>query len=475
CDECQARSVGLVRYPTTLAPASGSVTVATQCADNAHVRTGFSLNVRCSSSGGWSGTTPQCECDTGYRAVTLSGRQICQSVNTCPARSFGLVDYPTTLAPVSGSVTVATQCADNAHVRTGFSLNVRCSSSGSWTGTTPQCECDTGYRAVTVSGRKICQTDETTCPPTTDPPSIGAVNETKVLGCGLISWKPPPGNEGVKLSYVVRFFDGSTYDTSSGYKRIQRNSEIGRQWTRVNDIPDGRTVYADIRARNTSGNVGVFSQKFVVANSTLCADDCPPPVLCPDCDECQARNAGLVHYPTTLAPASGSLTVTTQCADNAHVRTGFSLNVMCSSSGSWTGTTPQCECDTGYRAVTVSGRQICQTEETTCPPTTGVTCAVRTVGLVRYPTTLAPASGSVTVSTQCADNAHVRTGFSLNVRCSSSGGWTGTTPQCECDTGYRAVTVSGRQICQTEETTCPPTTGVTCAVRTVGLVAILLH
>ena len=41
----------------------------------------------------------------------------------------------------------------------------------------------------------------------------GAVNETKALGCGLISWKPPPGNEGLKLSYVVRFFDGSTYDT----------------------------------------------------------------------------------------------------------------------------------------------------------------------------------------------------------------------------------------------------------------------
>ncbi|CAI8007479.1 hypothetical protein GBAR_LOCUS5223, partial [Geodia barretti] len=212
---------------------------------------------------------------------------------------------------------------------------------------------------------------ETTCPPTTDPPSIGAVNETKVLGCGVISWKPPPGNEGVKLSYIVRFFDGSTYETSaSGYRRIQRNLEIGRQWTRVNDIPDGRTVYADIRARNTSGNVGLFSQKFVVANSTLCADGCPPPLPCPDCDECQARSVGLVRYPTTLAPASGSVTVTTQCADNAHVRTGFSLSVRCSSSGSWSGTTPQCECDTGYRAVTVSGRQICQTVETTCPPTT---------------------------------------------------------------------------------------------------------
>ena len=75
---------------------------------------------------------------------------------------------------------------------------------------------------------------------------------------------------------------------------------------------------------------------------------------------CQARSVGLVRYPTTLAPASGSLTVTTQCADNAHVRTGSSLSVGCSYSGSWTGTTPQCECDAGYRAVTVSGSQICQ-------------------------------------------------------------------------------------------------------------------
>ncbi|CAI8041854.1 Ephrin type-B receptor 3 (Fragment), partial [Geodia barretti] len=334
---CLAQSVGLVRYPATLASTSGPVTVTTQCADNAHVRTGFSLSVRCSSTGSWTGTTPQCECDTGYRAVTVSGRQTCQSLNTCPARNVGLVDYPTTQAPASGSVAVTTQCADNAHVRTGFSLSVRCSSSSSWTGTTPQCECDTGYRAVTVSGRQICQTEETTCPPTT----------------------------------------------------------------------------------------GVT---------------------------CAVRTVGLVRYPTTLAPASGSVTVATQCADNAHIRTGFSLNVRCSSSGSWTGTTPQCECDTGYRAVTVSGRQTCQSLNT---------CPARNVGLVDYPTTQAPASGSVAVTTQCADNAHARTGFSLSVRCSSSSSWTGTTPQCECDTGYRAVTVSGRQICQTEETTCPPTTGVT--------------
>ena len=75
------------------------------------------------------------------------------------------------------------------------------------------------------------------------------------------------------------------------------------------------------------------------------------------------------------------------------------------------------------------------------PPTT---CSERSVGLVRYPTTLAPASGSVPVTTQCADNAHVRSG---SVRCTSSGSWSGTLV-CECDAGYRAVSVSGRQICQ---------------------------
>ena len=185
---------------------------------------------------------------------------------------------------------------------------------------------------------------------------------------------------------------------------------------------------------------------------------------------CSAQSVGLVRYPATLASTSRPLTVTTQCADNAHVRTGSSLRVSCTSTGSWTGTTPQCECDTGYHAVTVSGRQICQTEGkyysalatpvtktptfSSCSPFRNhmspnnrsdkqlcailmcyyykkntmselnfafvyIVCPAQSVGLVRYPTTLAPASGPVTATTQCADNAHVRTGFSLSVRCSS--------------------------------------------------------
>ena len=41
-----------------------------------------------------------------------------------------------------------------------------------------------------------------------------------------------------------------------------------------------------------------------------------------------AKTECLVRYPTTLAPASGTQSVTTQCADNAH-RTSSSLSITC--------------------------------------------------------------------------------------------------------------------------------------------------
>ena len=78
CFVIKAKSEGLVRYPNTLAPVSGSVTITTQCADNAH-STSSTLNVRCTSSGTWSGATPHCECDSDYRTATVGGKQICQS------------------------------------------------------------------------------------------------------------------------------------------------------------------------------------------------------------------------------------------------------------------------------------------------------------------------------------------------------------------------------------------------------------
>ena len=75
---------------------------------------------------------------------------------------------------------------------------------------------------------------------------------------------------------------------------------------------------------------------------------------------CEAKSEGIVRYPTTLAPVSGSVTVTTQCADNAHIINSTSLNVTCTSNGTWTGLTPHCQCDDGYHKVTVNGTHTCE-------------------------------------------------------------------------------------------------------------------
>ena len=79
------------------------------------------------------------------------------------------------------------------------------------------------------------------------------MTEVDALGCGLISWEPPPGNEGLALGYIVRFFDGATYDVSaSGYRSAQRYfDDIGRYWARAENMPtDGRTVYVDVSTNN---------------------------------------------------------------------------------------------------------------------------------------------------------------------------------------------------------------------------------
>ena len=79
---CEATSEGLVRYPTTLAPVSGSVTVSAQCADNAH-RTSSSLSVQCSYDGIWSYPPPECECNIGFSSVydSESEKDVCMGKN----------------------------------------------------------------------------------------------------------------------------------------------------------------------------------------------------------------------------------------------------------------------------------------------------------------------------------------------------------------------------------------------------------
>ena len=94
-----------------------------------------------------------------------------------------------------------------------------------------------------------------------------AVDDIEVLGCGIISWRPPPGNELEELGYIVRFFEGSTYATTTGYKRNQQyvgSDDIGTQSAVAEDLPYGTTVYAEV-----SGQVQCFMNIIIIIFSYL--------------------------------------------------------------------------------------------------------------------------------------------------------------------------------------------------------------
>ena len=63
----------------------------------------------------------------------------------CPSRQVGLVLYPETPAPVSGSVNVQFTCVDNAYIPESESDTVTCCHNGTWSTEVPVCEYNVGY------------------------------------------------------------------------------------------------------------------------------------------------------------------------------------------------------------------------------------------------------------------------------------------------------------------------------------------
>ena len=86
--------------------------------------------------------------DTGFY-VALQDTGTCVGISrlrvyhyNCPSRQEGLVLYPETPAPVSGSVNINIKCVDNA---VSNSTQVTCHSNGTWGPENPVCKCRAGY------------------------------------------------------------------------------------------------------------------------------------------------------------------------------------------------------------------------------------------------------------------------------------------------------------------------------------------
>ena len=87
--------------------------------------------------------------DTGFY-VALQDTGTCVGIArlrvyhyNCPSRQVGLVLYPESPAPVSGSVNINIKCVDNAVVL--GSPQVTCGSNGTWGPENPVCKCCRGY------------------------------------------------------------------------------------------------------------------------------------------------------------------------------------------------------------------------------------------------------------------------------------------------------------------------------------------
>ena len=90
--ECRTQAVGLVRYPVTQAPTSGTISVTTQCVPNAK-RSSSSLTVSCGSDGCWGIERPTCQCNVGYQMATNADRnQVCNGTYVKPMSNIpGLI------------------------------------------------------------------------------------------------------------------------------------------------------------------------------------------------------------------------------------------------------------------------------------------------------------------------------------------------------------------------------------------------
>jgi len=84
-------------------------------------------------------------------------------------------------------------------------------------------------------------------PPLSLSPGSVSTDDIQVLGCGVVSWKPPANTGGERPGYAIRFFDGDTYETST-YREVQRYfDDPGRQWAVAASLPSTRPIYADVR------------------------------------------------------------------------------------------------------------------------------------------------------------------------------------------------------------------------------------
>ncbi|CAI8042608.1 Ephrin type-A receptor 5 [Geodia barretti] len=329
-NNCKSRQVGLVLYPDAPAPVSGSANIDTVVlrmqwsleAQESHVavmkRGVFKIlcvGVIVAMSKIWGLQGAMVRITVRWSApADLGGRtdlyyQVNRSDHEDPT-SYTFTDF------VSGTTTSYTFCS----LRPNTQYCVRVTS-------------HIGVSDQDPDGERLRTEGE--CTTRTSPNFLGVSTEGPGVVSGVqgtypyVVWNPPEEPNGVITGYRLVF-------TRSGTSTTRTVTTTNDQTFYIIQSSDVPWTSGEFRVTVAAGNsVGFGTQSSTFALTI--GDSTRPPPPPPNCPVCPAQSVGLVRYPATLASTSGPVTVTTQCADNAHVRTGSSLSVRCSSTGSWTG------------------------------------------------------------------------------------------------------------------------------------------
>ena len=109
--------------------------------------------------------------DGFYLGLKSRSKGVCVTVSRilvylfeCPTAAVGLARYTSTQAPITGSASSMSKCAENAHhTETSRLDTLECTPAGKWQNDQTQCECDPGYyRDSTVCEGK-CEDNITYC------------------------------------------------------------------------------------------------------------------------------------------------------------------------------------------------------------------------------------------------------------------------------------------------------------------------
>ena len=124
--------------------------------------------------------------------------------------------------------------------------------------------------------------------------------------------------------------------TISNYRQVQRVSPDDTSGNRVNE-----TVIIDFTS--TSQETSFY---FAVQDETSCIVIYRMIVFY---HFCLQQTSDLIHYPETIAPNSGTISVSALCVENAVTESGGNPLVVCSTGGLWSAPSGKgCQCSPGF-------------------------------------------------------------------------------------------------------------------------------